>query len=174
MAAIRLGSRQRKWILVLHIAAAGIWLGLGIVVAVLVFTARGAADPQTAAFCFQALELLTIWPMVVAVLGSLVTGLLLGMGTKYGLLRYWWVAVKLATNLVLSTLVVVLLRPGLHVAGGYGRRIADGLPADFDSSSLMFPPIMAASAPGLRPGAAGVQAVGPDPPDHGNGQSHGE
>jgi hypothetical protein len=47
---------------------------------VLVRTARGAAEPQTAAFCFQALELLTIWPMVVAALGPLVTGLLLGMG----------------------------------------------------------------------------------------------
>jgi hypothetical protein len=72
---------------------------------------------------------------------------------------------------------VVLLRPGLHEAGDYGRRIADGLPADFDSSSLMVPPIVSTGAPGLRHGAAGGRAVGPDPPDppdHGNGQIHGE
>jgi len=47
----------------------------------------------------------------------------------------------------------VLLRPGLHEAGGDGRRIADGLPADFESSSLMFPPIVSTGAPGLRHGA---------------------
>jgi hypothetical protein len=66
------------------------------------------------------------------------------------------------------------LRPSLLEAGDYGRRIAAGLPADFDFSWLMFPPVVPAGASGLRHGAAGVQAVGPDPPDHGNGQAHGE
>ena len=142
----RLTGRQRKWVLLLHIASAGVWLGLDVVVAVLVFTARGAADPQVTAFCFRALELVAIWPMLLAALSSLVTGLLLGLGTKYGLLRYWWVAVKLALNLLLTTLVIVSLRPGLHEAGDYGRRIADGLPAEFDSRFLMFPPIVSTSA----------------------------
>jgi hypothetical protein len=68
----------------------------------------------------------------------------------------------------------VLLHPGLHGAGDYSRRIADGLPTGFDFSSLMFPPVVSTGAPGLRHGAAGVQAVGPDPQDHGNGQAHGE
>jgi hypothetical protein len=67
----------------------------------------------------------------------------------------------------------VLLRPGLHEAGDYGRRITDGPPADFDSSSLVFPPIVSTGATGLRHGAAVVRAAGPDPPDHGNGQIHG-
>lgn len=146
MATIRLSAPQRKWVLLLHIAAAGIWLGLDVVVAVLVFTARGSADAQTAAFCFRALELVAIWPMAAAALASLVTGVLLGLGSKYGLVRYWWVAVKLAMNLILTTLVIVLLRPGLHAAAGYGRAVADGLPATFDSSSLMFPPIVSTSA----------------------------
>lgn len=146
MATIRLGARIRKWVLLLHIAAAGVWLGLDVVVAVLVFTARGTSEPQTAAFCYRALELLAIWPMVVAALASLVTGVVLGLGTKYGLLRYWWVAVKLVTNLVLSSLVIVLLRPGLHEAASYGRQIADGQAAAFDSSWLLFPPIVSTSA----------------------------
>jgi hypothetical protein len=146
MATIRLTARQRKWVLLLHIAAAGSWLGLDVVVAVLVFTARGAADPMTAAFCFQALELLAIWPMAVAALSSLATGVVLALGSRYGLLRYWWVAVKLAMNVVLSSLVIVLLRPGLHEAASYGRQIADGLPATLDTSSLLFPPIVSTSA----------------------------
>jgi uncharacterized membrane protein len=143
---MRLSAPQRKSLVLLHIAAAGVWLGLDVVVAVLVFTARGTDDAATAAFCFRALEVVAIWPMAIAALTSLVTGVLLGMGTKYGLLRYWWVAVKLAMNIVLSTLVIVLLRPGLHEAADYGRRVAAGLPAAFDSSSLMFPPIVSTSA----------------------------
>ncbi len=146
MATIRLGGRLRKWVLLLHIVAAGVWLGLDVVVAVLVFTARGAADPQTAAFSYRALEVVAIWPMVVAALASLVTGIVLGLGTRYGLLRYWWVAVKLVMNLVLSSLVIVLLRPGLHEAAAYGRQIADGQPAAFDSSWLLFPPVVSTSA----------------------------
>jgi hypothetical protein len=64
-------------------------------------------------------------------------------------LRQWvllLMAVKLATNLVLSSLVIVLLRPGLHEAASNGRQIADGQPAAFDSSWLLFPPIVSTSA----------------------------
>jgi hypothetical protein len=145
MATIRLPAPLRKWVLLLHIAAAGVWLGLDVVVAVLVFTARGATGPQTAAFCYRALELLAIWPMAAAALSSLATGVVLGLGTRYGLLRYWWVAVKLALNLLLSSLVIVLLRPGLHEAAGYGRSLAGGVPATFDSSWLLYPPIVSTS-----------------------------
>ena len=116
-------------------------------VAVLVFTAPGVANPATAAFCFRALEVLAIWPMALAAPDSLLRGLLLGRGRWYGLLRHWWVAVKLAMNLLLTALVIVLLRPGLQDPSDYGRRIADGLPASFGSSLLMFPPTVPASVP---------------------------
>ena len=144
--ALRLTAPQRKLALLLHIAAAGVWLGLDVVVAVLVFTAHGASDPQTAAFCYRALELVAIWPMATAALASLATGVLLGMASKYGLMRYWWVAVKLVMNVILSVLVIFSLRPGLHDAGEFGRRLAADLPGAFDSTTLMFPPIVSTSA----------------------------
>ena len=34
-------------------------------------------------------------------------------GTRFGLVRYWWVATKLVISLVLTTLVLVALRPTL-------------------------------------------------------------
>ena len=143
---LRLTASQRKLVLLLHIAAAGVWLGLDVVVAVLVFTARATSDPQTTAFCLQALELVAIWPMATAALISLVTGVLLGMASRYGLVRYWWVAVKLAMNLILSVLVIFLLRPSLHDAGAFGRRLATDLPGALDSTTLVFPPIVSTSA----------------------------
>jgi hypothetical protein len=42
---------------------------------------------------------------------TLTSGVLLGLGTKYGLVRYWWVLVKLVINVVLVALVLILLWP---------------------------------------------------------------
>jgi uncharacterized membrane protein len=142
----RFTAPQRKLVLLLHIVAAGIWIGLDVVLAVLVFTAHATSDPQTTAFCYRALEVAAIWPVAAAAVVSLLTGVLLGLGSKYGLVRYWWVAVKLAMNLVLSILVILSLRPGLHEAAGYGRRIAAGLPVNIDSKTLIMPPIVSTTA----------------------------
>ena len=53
------------------------------------------------------------WPLVIVGLVTLASGVLLGLGTKYGLVRYRWVLVKLVVNVVLVTLVVLVLWPGL-------------------------------------------------------------
>src|SRR6266487_4906372 len=43
----RLGARTRKAVLVVHIASAGAWLGIDVVMAVLIFTALGSDDGHT-------------------------------------------------------------------------------------------------------------------------------
>ena len=77
--------------------------------AVLVFTALGSDDDRTKALSFRALELVAVGPLLAMGLICLLTGVLLGLGSRYGLLRYWWVSVKLALNLVLAGLVLVSL-----------------------------------------------------------------
>ena len=62
-------------------------------------------------------ELFAIWPLLVVGLVRLLSGAPLGLGTPYGLLRYWWVAVKLATGPGAQHLVIVLLGPGTRRAG---------------------------------------------------------
>jgi hypothetical protein len=52
---------------------------------------------------YRALAAFVVWPMLAAGLACLATGLVLGAGTKWGLVRYWWVAVKLVLNLVLCS-----------------------------------------------------------------------
>jgi hypothetical protein len=103
----RLGARTRKSVLLVHIASAGAWLGIDVVMAVLVFTALLSDDDRTKALSSRALELVAVGPLLATGLICLLTGVLLGLGSKYGLLRYWWVAVKLALNLVLTGLVLV-------------------------------------------------------------------
>jgi hypothetical protein len=106
----RLGAKTRKGILVVHIASAGVWIGIDVVMGVLVFTAL-FGNEETRALCYRALELFAVWPLIATGLVSLASGIVLGLGTKWGLVRYWWVAIKLALNIILVALVPVALRP---------------------------------------------------------------
>jgi hypothetical protein len=126
---MRLAARTRKGLLVTHVAASGMWLGMDIVMGVLVLTALG--DPPQAGTYYQALAQFAVWPLLTVGLLSLTSGVLLGLGTKYGLLRYWWVATKLGMNVVLCVLVLFALRPGVLAA-------AAGQP----DGTLIFPPIV--------------------------------
>jgi uncharacterized membrane protein len=142
----RLGGKTRKSVLVVHIASAGVWLGIDVVMAVLVFTALFTNDDQTKALSFQALELVAVGPLLATGLICLLTGVLLGLSSKYGLLRYWWVAVKLALNLVLTGLVLVSLAPQVADAAARARQFDAGVPAPLGVGDLIFPPIVSPTA----------------------------
>lgn len=137
----RLSGPARKAWLVTHIVSAGAWIGLDVVMAVLVFTAMFTDNTAVAATSYQALHLFAIWPLLVAGLVCLVSGVALGLGTKYGLVRYWWVAVKLVLNVLLTALGVVALRPGVQDAAVYGQLLAAGDPVG-PAPDLVFPPIV--------------------------------
>jgi hypothetical protein len=141
----RLRPQLRKSLLVAHIASAGAWLGIDVVMGILVFTAlRG--DDATRALCYRALELFAGWPLIATGLACLASGVLLGLGTVYGLVRYWWVAIKLALNLILVALVPLALRPEVAEMAEQGRRFASGLPVALAPGNLLFPPIVSPSA----------------------------
>jgi len=90
----RLGTRTRRSVLVLHIASAGAWLGVDVAMAVLIVTALVADDPATKALSYRALELVAVVPLLACGLVCLLTGIVLGLGSRWGLVRYWWVAVS--------------------------------------------------------------------------------
>jgi hypothetical protein len=130
----------RKSMLLIHIVAAGAWIGIDVIVAVLVLTGRYAGSVATRSLAYQALATFVVWPMLISGLVSLGTGIVLGLGTKWGLVRYWWVAVKLVLNLVLCTLIVLVLQPGMSDVGTYGRELLTGRPAADRVDTLFFPP----------------------------------
>jgi hypothetical protein len=138
----RLGARTRKGVLVVHIASTGAWLGLDVAMAVVVFTAVFTDDTGTRALCYQVLELFAVWPLFTAGLVCLASGVVLGLGSKYGLVRYWWVATKLVLNILLTGLVLVALRPGLSGLSEQGRQLAAGLPVTASIGNMIYPPIV--------------------------------
>lgn len=136
----RLGGRARKVTLLVHIIAAGTWIGIDVVVAIMVLVGWFAESDATRGTAYQALGLFAVWPMLIAGLTSLASGLVLGWGSKYGLIRYWWVAVKLVLNVVLTTLVLLALRPSIPDVVAHGQALSAGQSSDRDVSQLFFPP----------------------------------
>jgi hypothetical protein len=136
----RLGTRTRRAVLITHIASAGAWLGVDVAMAVLIVTAMATDEPGTLVFTLQALELVSVWPLLACGLLCLLSGIGLGLGSRWGLLRYWWVAVKLVLNLALTGLVLVALRGEVTEQATLARRAAVGEAVTFDLSNLVYPP----------------------------------
>lgn len=126
--------------LVVHVVSAGAWIGIDVIVAVLVATGWFAADTAVRGLAYAALGRFVVTPMLTAGLVCLASGVVLGVGGRYGLVRYWWVAVKLVLNVVLCILIVVALRPGMGDVVAHGRALAASGVSPIDVSSLFFPP----------------------------------
>jgi hypothetical protein len=143
---VAVGRTDAQGLLVVHIVSAGAWIGIDVVMGVFVFSALLADDDNTKALCYRALELFAVWPLLTAGLVCLASGVVLGLGTKYGLVRYWWVAIKLVLNIVLTALVLVALRPEVTKTAEQGWRFAAGEPASLAVDNLIFPPIVSPTA----------------------------
>jgi hypothetical protein len=77
----RFGARTRKGFLVAHVASAGAWIGIDVVMGVLVFTAL-VGGGERRALCYRALKLFAVWPLIATGLACLTSGVVLGLGTK--------------------------------------------------------------------------------------------
>jgi hypothetical protein len=71
------------------------------------------------------------------------TGLLLGLGTPWGLLRHYWVTVKLLLGLGALTLVVFALRVQLHDAASLVSRPGASTDIGFVGTTLVIAPSVA-------------------------------
>ncbi|TDE89720.1 hypothetical protein EXU48_19785 [Occultella glacieicola] len=143
----RLGARARRVVLIVHLASAGSWLGLDVVLGVLVVTALGAA-PATAAALTVAIGTFVGWPLVAVALITLLSGGVLGLGSKYGLVRYRWVLTKLVLTLVLIGLVVGVLVPSVAELAATATASAPPVgTGTFEvGRQLIFPPIVSSLA----------------------------
>jgi hypothetical protein len=101
----RLSPSHYRLLLATHIVVSGAWLGVVVTKLVLGLTAVTAADPDRAATLAVATAVVNpAFPPLA--IGTIVTGVLLSLGTKWGLLQHYWVAVKLGLTVgVIATAV---------------------------------------------------------------------
>jgi len=114
----RLAPRWRKLLLTTHIGSSVGLLGTDVTVLLLAVSGARGHDPVAV---YPAAQLIGSLVLVPAALLSLATGVLLGLLTPWGLLRHWWVTVKLALTTAGAVLSLVVLAPALTaLADGAG------------------------------------------------------
>ncbi|WP_369370650.1 hypothetical protein AB1046_17915 [Promicromonospora sp. Populi] len=143
---VNLAPRTRKAVLTLHIVSSGAWIGIDVLVAVLAGVGLTSGSDAARGLALRALGEYVVTPMLVSALVCLGTGVLLGLATKWGLVRYWWVAVKLVMTLVLCTLILVALQPDMPHVAAAGVAIEAGQDPVTDISFLVYPPAVSLTA----------------------------
>ena len=91
----RLRGRAHEAALTAHVLTSVGWFGVASVV-LLCALAASASDTVVEATGFYRTMALAPWLSVPLGIGSVATGVLLGLGTAHGVIRRWWVVVKIA------------------------------------------------------------------------------
>jgi hypothetical protein len=112
----RLRPRWRNLLLIIHIAVAVGVLGADIVLLTLGITGLASRDPELIRAGYLAMGVLAEAVLLPLALAAPITGVLLGLGTRWGLTRHWWVILKLVLTIGLATAAVFVLRPALNRA----------------------------------------------------------
>lgn len=112
-----LPSRLRKVALTAHVTSSVGWIGAVAVFLALAVAGLTSPDAQLVRAAYLTMQL-TGWSVIVPLsLASLLTGLVLSLGTTWGLVRYHWVVAKLVITIPAIILLLVHMQPISHVAG---------------------------------------------------------
>jgi hypothetical protein len=108
--------RRRKLALTAHVTASVGWLGAVAVFLALAVAGLTGQDAQTARSAYVAMELSGWYVIVPLAFASLLTGVLSAVGSTWGLLRYYWVTVKLLITVLATIALLVHMQPIGHIA----------------------------------------------------------
>ena len=122
----------RKLMLTLHLVASVGWIGAVAAYLALDLAAATSEDPQTLRAAYVGMGLIGLQVIVPLAFATLATGLVMSLGTKWGLLRHYWVIVSLALTLFA---IAVLLLETLTIRH-HAEVAADPLSSDDELRSL--------------------------------------
>lgn len=96
----------RNFALTVHLTFSVGWIGAVVAYLGLAVAAWNSQDVQTVRAAWMAMELTIRFVIVPLAFASLLTGLVMSLGTKWGLIRHYWVVTTLLLT-VLATIVLV-------------------------------------------------------------------
>jgi hypothetical protein len=133
---VKLRRPARRAILVVHVTSSACWLGLTLGLLALAVTAiTTGSDPMVEAAC-RAMKVFTDWLVIPLALLTLLSGLLLSLGTPWGLARHRWVYAKFWLTLATTAASIFALRPGVDTAA---TTVATGAPLPHPSDLVAGP-----------------------------------
>ncbi|HEV2125990.1 MAG TPA: DUF2269 family protein [Chloroflexota bacterium] len=124
--------RLRKVALTVHLIASVGWIGAVAAYLALDVAAATNQDAQTLRAVYLAMELITWYVIVPSAFASLLTGLVMSLGTKWGLFRHYWVLISFLLTIIATVVLVMETRTISYFAG----RAADPAASSDDLRAL--------------------------------------
>ncbi|MGP3978580.1 DUF2269 domain-containing protein [Streptomyces sp. 8N114] len=106
----QLSRRARRGTLALHVCASAGWLGMTLCLLALGLTAALTGPGAVAEASYRSMKLFADWLLGPLALVTLVSGLLLSLGTRWGLARHRWVWIKFWLTLAAAAASVLVFR----------------------------------------------------------------
>lgn len=113
-------SRIRKAALMAHITSTLSWLGAIGGFLALAIAALRSNDVQLVRSTYLAMELIGWYVLVPLCVASLLTGLIMSLGTTWGLFRHYWVVIKFVITVV-SSVILFMYTQTLEQLGEFAR-----------------------------------------------------
>jgi hypothetical protein len=124
--------RVRKFALSVHITFSVGWIGAVAAYIALDVTTATSQDRQTLRTAYLAMELIARYVIVPLAFASLLTGIVMSLGTKWGLFRHYWVLISLMLTMI-ATVVLLVETPTISF---FAHLAADPTTSDDDLRSL--------------------------------------
>src|ERR687894_1466749 len=99
--------RLRKFALAAHLTFSVGWIGAVAGYIALDVAAASSQDASTLRACYLAMELIAWYVIVPLALASLLSGLVMSLATKWGLLRHYWVLISLLLTICATVVLLV-------------------------------------------------------------------
>ena len=132
-----MGPRFRKFTLAAHLTFSVGWIGAVVSYLALGVGAVSSQDARTVRAAWVAMELTGWYVIVPLALASLVTGIVMALGTRWGLFRHYWVLFSLVLT-ALATVVLLLHMPTVTALAGEAQR-AEGARLEELGGDLLHP-----------------------------------
>jgi len=136
---VRIGVTGRRALLTGHIVTSVGLLGSVAVVLAINIRAAATSDAELAASSYELLAMLTLLFGIPLSFASLISGVLLGLSSKWGIIRYGWVVTKLVLLIGVILMGALVLGPGTDSMrngdGGAEPRLIAG--SAYDVSALL-------------------------------------
>ena len=117
---MRMSRRLRKVALAVHLTVSIGWVGAVLAYLCLGIAAANSGRESTIRSAWIAMELIGWWVIVPLALASLLTGVVMALGTKWGLFRFYWVSISFVLT-TFATSILLLHMPDVSTLADQAR-----------------------------------------------------
>jgi uncharacterized membrane protein len=147
---LNLSRTPRRTILTVHVVASVGLLGACAAIVLINVRAATTDDPALAAAAYDLLSMFSFVFGIPLSFLSLISGIVLGLGSKWGVIRYRWVTVKLVLNVAVILVGALVLGPQTEamISDGTGSQAVLVGASAFDVVALTLATTLSVFKPG--------------------------